>query len=940
MKNFKRIASLVLALMLALSMVALMASCGEDENPPASSQSSTGNSTTGSSNTDNSTGTSKPGNDDEIDMSNPNLVKITVVDEKGNAIKGAEVQICQGENCFMMPIITGENGVGVREYSPLSEEVLKAKVKSIEGYKNYMLPADDGYVYFQSGSRELTITVRSITVNVFDQNGKSIENATVQLYQGEYAFKGTLVTNEDGIASTFIAVSGDELSAVVTKIDSDKAYDIESDPTAFGVGVYDGTVVVKKLEDYVVKLSTMLGTNIEGAKVELFNAENGRKQKTVYTNANGIAKFEGMTPAGYYVVVTIEDPTYKIYTEDVDGKYYFADGSFTLMLGVVHVDRVTYTVKADKSLAGSWLSIYDSNHNYVDIYDLSNEEIVSVTFDENGVATFMAPYGEYIVVCYSPDDNKYAVPVVFTKNGVLEGEVTLKDLAQVGSTKDNPYYAVSGYASFIEAPACKWYAVPFADGKLVSVNNYSGVNYTIDLGTKTVIEDETYSFNGVANGANDMMVFSIEPKDNNFECYIEVSAPGSSGAPYDINEILGDDVNGKSEVIDLIGGNYVYYEYTASQNGTLTITLPYSSVILGVLNADGLESVVAENSVSISVPVTKGYTVVFFVAGVNLETYEAVDIEDAQINFTFGEVKKSYTVTTYVDFAVKEGVTVILYKQNEDLELVEVSRTTSDANGVATFAEVEFSHGYVAKAIPPQDYVATEEYKFFGYVTDTQIYMSHERDGSKEYPYEVDHETGTGSLSVSAGGTTWLYVYVHASFDGTKFVLTINDANAKFEVYYADSEEGNGTPCGVSELINNNAVYTFKDNGKGYMIAISTANGEAADLEYTYATVAAEEGETTDNAKEFDRTDSAIETITAGKTVYYRYTGDSGKLTVKLIGEGVSLKAVEFAVGTGEHTLKDTVDNTLVVDNTQGSWIYFAVVADMDTTYELGITVE
>ncbi len=942
MKNFKRIASLMLALMLALCMVVLMASCGEEENPPAGSQSSTGGSSnTDASNPDDTTNSSNSGNG-EVDMSNPNLVKVTVVDEKGNSVKGAVVQICQGETCFAQPILTGENGVGTREYGSLGEETLKAKVNAIDGCENYLVPADDGYVYFQPGSRELTITVRSITVNVFDQNGKSIENATVQLYQGEHAFKTTVVTDDDGVASAVIAVSGEEISAVVTEINSDKAYDIKEELTAFGAGVYDGTVIVNKLEDYVVKLSTMLGANIEGAKVELFNAESGRKQKTVYTNENGIARFEGMSPDNYYVIVTIDDPTYKIYTEGVDGKYYFAEGSLTLMLGVVQLDRVTYTVTADKSLAGASLTVYDSNHNYCEIYDAEKEEIVYVTFDENGVATFLAPYGEYVVVCYPFDDSKYAVPVIFTKNGVIEGKMALKDKAQVGSTKDNPFYVVGDLTSFVETPACKWYAIPYADNKLVSISNFSGVKYT--LGTKNEIEDEEYSFKGEANSENGMMLFSIEPKGNNFSCTINVSAPGSFGSPYDLNEIVGDDVNGKSTTVDLLGGNFVYYKYTASADGTLTVTLPYSTVILGVLDVYDLEPVVGEDSVTVSVPVAKDSTVVFYIAGVDIESFDVVDIEDAQINFTFGEVKKSYTVSTYVDFVETEGITVILYKLNEELELVEVARATSDENGIATFADIEFLHGYVVKAVPPQDYVATEEYTYLGYATNAYIYMSHEKDGSNEYPYEVDHDTGTGTLPVVQGGTTWLYVYVHASFDGTKFMLTVNDANAQFKVYYADTNDDGvvdekDTPYGASELIDNKAVYTFNDNGKEYMIAFSTVNGEAADLEYVYAAIEAEEGETTDNAKEFEEAGSVSEAITVGKTVFYRYTGESGKLTVTLTGEGVSLKVVEFTVG-GEYTLNDTTDNILVVDDTQGGWIYFAVVADSDTTYELSVTVE
>ena len=251
---------------------------------------------------------------------------------------------------------------------------------------------------------------------------------------------------------------------------------------------------------------------------------------------------------------------------------------------------------------------------------------------------------------------------------------------------------------------------------------------------------------------------------------------------------------------------------------------------------------------------------------------------------------------------------------------------------------------YIAVAVPPQNYVATEESGYFGYTTEAFIYMSHERDGSKEYPFDINHGTGTDTVYVAEGGTVWLDLNVHASFDGTKFVLTVNSSNAQFKIYYNDTDNNgvideNDTPYGMSELIGGKAVYTFTDNGKAYVIALSTVNGEAEELEYVYASVAAEEGETPDSAKEFTETGALNETASAGQTVYYRYTGDIGKLTVTLTGEGVSLKTVEFA-NDGEYTLTDVSGNTLVVDDTMGMWVYFAVVVDSDSTYEISVEVE
>ncbi len=81
---------------------------------------------------------------------------LRLVDENGDAVEGANVQICYGASgtCYK-PANTDEYG----EYKVYldTDELVKAKINSVPtGYVN---PTGEEYTYFESGSFELEITV-------------------------------------------------------------------------------------------------------------------------------------------------------------------------------------------------------------------------------------------------------------------------------------------------------------------------------------------------------------------------------------------------------------------------------------------------------------------------------------------------------------------------------------------------------------------------------------------------------------------------------------------------------------------------------------------------------------------------------------------------------------------------------------------------------------
>ena len=922
MKSIKKIAMLVAVLLVVLSLGVLMVSCGDD-TPESSTQGSTNDSTQGSTNNSAPTESSKPS--DGTDNEDPNLVKVTVLDQNGKGIKGAAVQICQGETCFAKPIVTGKDGTGSRVYDNLGTEQLKAKILEIDGNEDFI--ASTEYVYFNSDSKELTIKVRKVVVNVFDQDDKAVEAAVVQLYQGEGALDDVIVTDADGIAYAFVMANGGELGAKVTEVLSGGSYELDKEVTYFGTGIYEGNVIVSKNQTYSVKISTMMGDNVVGAKVELYDVLKNRKQKTAYTDASGIAKFDDVDPGEYYVKVFIESPAYTIITESTDGKYMFGS-STSLSIDVVELSYITYTLNAPADMGECSISIYDKYFQFVDAYP---------TF-EDGVATFEAENGDYVVIITSYEDGVYYEPIFFTKYDSAVGEVVKKS-GVAGSSSEFPIYITDGTYFYNEPGKTVWYAVPFAQGKDVVFNCY-GESYTVNfegMDPVTVDADNGATIN--ISGDSKVALFTItSAAEGAAEGAASAVAPGSVNAPLDVKDSL----EGDKIVVD-ITLEPTYYSYTATEDGILTIVFPNESYEVLFRGYDANVSFMDDGKVIVMIPLAAEETVVFSFAAYD-EEYNATEAQDVEFTFTFGEKKVDYTAYVYADFDAAEGVVVILYRYDYEIwEFVEVARATTDAEGACTFTDIVYANGYILRVEAPKDYELLEDVSY-GTFTEAYVYLTHERDGSSDYPFQVDTETGAGSVSIPAEGTVWYEVYVVPSYDGTVWELIFDSDEVEFKVYYADTNDDgvideNDTPYGTSTTAGGITRFTFYDNNKNFKIAITSTAAEAIEFGYGYAPKEAPAGATVDNAKEFEESAGDVDAIEAGQTIYFRYVGESCKLTVTLISENVTLKTITFDM-MGDYELTAADGNTFVVESTMGEWIYFAITAEADTTYELVITAE
>lgn len=958
MKNFKKIATLLAVLLVAMSLLLVMASCGGDETDASSEQSSTvdseggtvdstedsssnssstgdssstdsgstdnsgttdnssansstQDSNTGSDNSSSNDGSSSNNGDDKPDVppvENPNLVKVTVLNQLGNPIKDAVVQICQGETCFAKPIITGKDGVGTREYSSMGKEALKAKIISIDGIDDFVSSAN--YVYFEEGSRELTIYVQRVSVNVFDDSEQAIEGAVVQLYQGETPLDNTVITDAEGTAFAFVALNGENFSAKVTEILFGSGYDIPKNITELGEGEYEGSIVVRKNASYSVRVMNMFGDPLAGAKIKLYAGNVFEDVAT--TNENGIAIFENLKEGEYSVEVSFVSPAYKVIgANEEDGRFHFPKDSTSIEVMVVDSD-VTYTISVLNGTAGS----------VIDVLNLDNQIIETIETDENGKAYFIAPNGYYTAVLRT--EGEYAEPAIFVKDDDAVGEIKVTNKT-AGTSKDAPIVLTGEFNMSLEAGQTVWFAVPNANKKTVTIISANGIGFKMGEGTDFLDDGDTEFVPGIFTAnKGEMMLFAIQTKEAQ-GVTVKPSAPGTQSDPIDLSGTLSDTETTVKIPFEI--DTNVYYSYTAEKDGVILVNPDFATVYFN------------EYEMGIDVggkyafPVKAGETVVIF-----FNYYEEADVE---ITFAFGEIKTDYTVSVNNDsWEAVEGVVVVFYVKNGD-ELVEIARKTTDADGICIFESMDISGNYIIKVENcPEGYEALYEEVEVGMSNYASYALSLIKTGEPEAPFEFDtYDELKETASVKENGTVWYTLYVRPSME-SKFYILAKSANAVIKIYNEDTNNdgiinGEDTPIGASAVVGNESTYVFEANNTVYTIAVSTADGSAEDIEIVYASQNLPEGSNVETAVEI--TEAGTYTAEVDDMVYYVFLNDeSCKLTVTLTGEA-TLKIVHRSMD--ETTLEDAENNTYTID-TEGLWIYFVIAAENAGSYEFTVTVE
>ena len=954
MKNFRKIAMLIVALLVAMSMLFVLASCGGDETTDVSSNSdqsgadsqgadgttdsstddstsdsgATDNSSNDNGNTDNSStdssnnggssnnsshigpssnSGSSSGNGgttpDNPPVDNPNLVTVTVVNQLGKPVKNAVIQICQGETCFFKPIETGANGVGSREYS-LSDETLKAKIISIDGMDDFV--ATNGYVYFDEGSRELTITVQKVIVNVYDDNENGIEGAVVQLYQGEEKLENTIITDANGEAYAFVALSGNTIGAKVTEILSGSGYVIENKVTEFGDGEYTGTVIVEKNSSYNVRISDLFGMPAVGVKVKLYSGDIFEDVAT--TNENGVAIFENLTGGEYSVEVIFTSPAYQVLGGEDNGRHYFAD-SKTLEISFIELSEIEYTVTVVGGSAG----------DVIDVLDVDNQVITAVEVDENGVASFYAPNGYYTVVLRT--EGAYAAPAFFVRDGAATGKITVTSRA-AGSDLDAPIFIVGEATVSLEAGKTVWFAVPNANQKTVKFSSVNGISMNVSGDVyegDAIIQPFTFYGN-----KGEYRVFGITSAEAQ-ELTVTTGAPGTENDPIDLSGKLS--MDSFLQNVILTDGSYTYFTYTATESGVIKVVVNGANVYYNYfdmgIEADGYYVY----------PVAAGDTVIITINGYESATVGA--------EFYFGNFTTDYTVYVTKDGEACEGIVAILYLKDSEGNLTEVARATANEFGECVFEDVVCSAYYVVKVeeIPAGYEALYEELELMTYNYASYI-LSVIKTGEPDAPFEFDtYDQLMEEVYVPENGSVWYTLYVRPSM-GSKYYLVVNADNVVIKVYNSDTNDDgiideNDEPVGVATSANGICTYVFTANDMYYTFAVSTADGSAASFELAYASEELDAGTTVENAIEI--TEAGAYTANVNDVLYYVYAGnDECKLTITVTGDA-TLKVIHRSMDG--FTVEDVENNTYTVD-TEGTWIYFAIFAENAGEYEFTVTVE
>lgn len=136
MKNLKK----VLAVLLALGMLLCFCACGNNDDGETTTTTTT--TTTENDQTENDTAVENKG------------LKVTVVDEGGNAVSGVMVQICK-EAC--VPARTDDNGVAT------------FSIEITDGYKLSVMSCPEGYeytgdaeIYLEDGTTEYTLVLKAV----------------------------------------------------------------------------------------------------------------------------------------------------------------------------------------------------------------------------------------------------------------------------------------------------------------------------------------------------------------------------------------------------------------------------------------------------------------------------------------------------------------------------------------------------------------------------------------------------------------------------------------------------------------------------------------------------------------------------------------------------------------------------------------------------------
>ena len=862
--------------------------------------------------------------------------KIIAVDQFGAKVPGVAVALAVDTTVHEAQN-TDANGIVIFEVAP--GDTVVANVTVPAGYK---LDTTEFVIDVANNIYELEVVVTKLvtyTITLVDQIGEFVVGASVVITVDETAYEA-VETDENGFASVEV-VPGAAVTATVTL---PAKYKLDESVITYPVTKTEITVdTVVAYEEYVVKAQELTQLPVANMVATLYKVEGDELVETLVTGADGKATFLAVKGLEYYVVLEHVNPAFKwvnsdpnLETEDPDdvlGIHAFGDATSFDASIVISTAEIDYVLNV-KDAAGEAV-VAD-----VKVYNELLNLVTETTTDENGVATIALPNGTYYMVVSG--ENISAPYVEFKKDGVVEATVTVAEAA-AGSSADNAIFLASGsnevYDEIAEGTTL-YYVVADAGSTIINIECYAA--FSVEYNGQTLTPEDGELLIPVTENIGEKAVIKVNYTEATSYVGFGVNKIGSELNPIELDEAT---VNGSTLKATLNGNwNSIYYVFVATKDATVTLT---SEDVNAVLSVNGMDA---------SAPVSAGDKVVITVNACDEDTWEYL-FGELEFTVEYAEKYVDYTVNVAKDYEAAEGITVSLYTGIWDENAWTYEYTAVDGKTGVTLADGKFKFegllekaNYFVKVELPDGYECYYEYSQFEKVIDSdtgaefyEVYVSitHELNGSKEYPYEPEFETNfmTGAqmatLSIPATGEVWYNILVPYG----NWIIGTSNENLEIK-FYVDGPDAEPVLLAWSE---ENGLFCAQIEGffAPVLVSVSSKTGEAIED----MLIMAEKVEPQVPGASYD---SAIQisdagTYTAsvnGAPVYYQFVS-SGSVTVTITDkENAVLCTVIYNPMLGGEVVSPTVDGTFTEPMAYGFTYFLIDAAELGGSGEFEFTVE
>ena len=306
MKDIKKIALLILSVLLVVGMVFALAACN-GSGDPADNNGDNGNDNGNDNNNDANDG-SDENNENALPEGQAEYT-ILVVDGNGAPVAGVGVQLCSDAGC-QMPDATDANGI-VKFIT--AEDNYKAQIANVPN--GYVSPASDKKFPLLNNSAIITVEkAASYVVTVNDQFGNPVKDAVVT-HTGVDACANT---NAAGLA-VFDCKDSDGYKVFVV---APAGYEAANAVYTYAAGEKSLTVTLNKISEITVIVKDSAGASKAGALVAVVNKATGEVVAYAESANNGVARLnvvENSKVTYEVVLVYLEGYTAEPAAIDADG---------------------------------------------------------------------------------------------------------------------------------------------------------------------------------------------------------------------------------------------------------------------------------------------------------------------------------------------------------------------------------------------------------------------------------------------------------------------------------------------------------------------------------------------------------------------------------------------------------------------------------------------